>query len=236
MIAKIAHIEAPVGKHHSLAKERAHFGAAYVEHIAEVRQIGERNVALGRSQSVAQASTIDKQGQIEPLASAVDVGELLFRIYGAYLGGKRDVYHTRLHHMFRTILGEVIGHSLLYLNSRNLARIGRKSQHLVSGVLNGTRFVHIDVPGVGANHALIGAEQRSDDGGVGLRATHQKVHRSIGAANSLDDGTARPGTIAVLAVARCLLQISCYKALHYCRMRSLVVVALKLYHRFEVIY
>ena len=73
-------------EHHSLAAERATLGAADVEHVAQLRQPGQGNVALIGRQRIGQASTVHKQRNLALLAYRMNRRELGLRVQRAVLG------------------------------------------------------------------------------------------------------------------------------------------------------
>ena len=73
-------------KHHGLAAERAALGAADVEHVAQLRQLGQGNVALIGRQRIGQASTVHKQRNLALLANRVNRRELGLGVQRAVLG------------------------------------------------------------------------------------------------------------------------------------------------------
>ena len=73
-------------KHHSLAAERATLGAADVEHVAQLRQLGQGNVALIGRQCIGQAGAIHKQRNLALLAHRVNRRELGLGVQRAVLG------------------------------------------------------------------------------------------------------------------------------------------------------
>ena len=77
---------AHAAEHHSLAAERAALGAADVEHVAQLRQLGQGNVALIGRQRIGQAGAIHKQRNLALLAHCVNRRELGLGVQRAVLG------------------------------------------------------------------------------------------------------------------------------------------------------
>ena len=73
-------------EHHSLAAERTTLGAADVEHVTQLRQLGQGNVALIGRQRIGQASTVHKQRNLALLAHRVNRRELGLGVQRAVLG------------------------------------------------------------------------------------------------------------------------------------------------------
>ena len=124
----------------------------------------------------------------------------------------------------------MVDYGLLNLFGSDFAVGGRQAQNLVPGVLNCSGFVHIDVSGVGAYHALIGPQQRCYHCGVGLCSTHKKMYVGIFHANCLSNGFASQIAVGVFAVTNGLLHVGGYEALQNVGVCALVIIALKLYH------
>lgn len=80
-------------------------------------------------------------------------------------------------------------------------------EHLVAGRLDGSGLVAVDVAGVGAQHPLVGPQSGGDDGGVGLGAPHQKLHRSLRGLAQVPDEPPGPVTVRVHPVAGGLLHV-----------------------------
>ena len=72
-------------EHHGLAAERAALGAADVEHVAQLRQLGQGDIALIGRQCIGQASTVHKQRNLALLAHRVNRRELGLGVQRAVL-------------------------------------------------------------------------------------------------------------------------------------------------------
>ena len=91
-------------------------------------------------------------------------------------------------------------------------------------------LMHVDMPGGGAQHALMGTQDGGDHRHIGLGAAHQKMHGGLrGLAGRADQ---RPGALAVgvLAVAGGLLHIGAGQRLQDRRMRALHIITVKTDH------
>ena len=73
-------------EHHSLAAKRTTLGAADVEHVTQLRQLGQGNVALIGRQRIGQAGAIHKQRNLALLAHCVNRRELGLGVQRAVLG------------------------------------------------------------------------------------------------------------------------------------------------------
>lgn len=61
----------------------------------------------------------------------------------------------------------------------HLSPVAGQCYYLVPGELYGSCLMHIDVAAVCGYHSLVLAEQRVDDGGVGLRAPGQEEYHGV---------------------------------------------------------
>ena len=73
-------------EHHSLAAERAALGAADVEHITQLCQLGQGNIALIGRQRIGQAGAVHKQRNLTLLAYRMNRRELGLGVQRAVLG------------------------------------------------------------------------------------------------------------------------------------------------------
>ena len=228
-IAEVA-LQRLVRYHHSLAKQGTYLGATDIEHVGQLCQLWQGDIALRRTESIAQSCSVYKERKAVSAAYGADVQKFAKRIYGAHFGWEGYVYHAWLHHVLGTILVQVCLHCLLYLDCGELA-IGRVyGQHLVACGLDGSRLVHVDMPRDGTYHTLIGSQSVCYDGGIGLCAPDQKVHVHIVPVASLAYQPSGLGTEVILAISYGLLHVCFEQTLQYLWMCSLVIVALKLYH------
>ena len=102
-----------------------------------------------------------------------------------------------------------------------------KNQHLVPGSLDGSRLVYVDVGTLGGQHSFVVRQEGIDNGGVGLRPTHQKVHRTIRQAAGPEDKFSGMCGIGIGSIPRSLFHIGFHKAAHHLRMRPFHVVCVK---------
>ena len=73
-------------EHHGLTTQSAALGAADVEHVAQLRQLGQGNVALVGRQRISQAGAIHKQRNLVLLAHRMNRRELGLGVQRAVLG------------------------------------------------------------------------------------------------------------------------------------------------------
>ena len=107
-----------VGEHHGLAAQRAHLGAADVEHIGEPGDVGQGHVGALGHQAVAQPGTVQKQRHLVFLTDGVQIFQLLFCVQGAVLGGVGDVHHAGEHHVVVVGIGIEGGAPVPYIGGR----------------------------------------------------------------------------------------------------------------------
>ena len=112
----------------------------------------------------------------------------------------------------------------------DLPVLGWQREHLVAAGLDGSCLMDVDVPRLGTQGSLVGPEDRGNHGGVGLGASHQKLHRRLRGLTGLADELPGVVTVGVQAVARCLLQIGLHQSLQNFGVGPLPVVAFKPNH------
>ena len=105
----------------------------------------------------------------------------------------------------------------------------------MSAMLYRSGLMDIDMSGRRAKDTLIGTEDRRYDGRVCLCSADKKMHIHIFPADSLADSFPRRSAIMILAVTDGLFKIGFDQALHDTRMRSFVIVTLKLVHMSAVL-
>ena len=155
---------------------------------------------MGR-QTVAQAGAVQIEVELIPVAHRPDGLQLRFGVEGAVLGGVRNIYHPRAHHVIPALVSVKLFDPRSQVSRCHLALVLRHRQHLVTARLNGTCFMEGDVPRFRRQNALIGAEETADDGGVGLGAAHQEFHLSVGAVAGGADLVLGLSAVGILTVA-----------------------------------
>lgn len=222
--------ESLVGDDHGLAKEGALLGASDIKDICQTGNVGKGDVAGATSETIAQTGTIDEERHGTAVADLADGSKLSQRIDGAQLGGEREIDEPRLYHVFVVGIGVMSVDGIGNLPGRYLAIHGRQGKHLMAAMLDGSRLVDVDVSRLGTQHALIGAEHRGDDGGIGLRATHQEVYLGIGSIAHLAHQLTGLFTPGIFAITAGLFPIGFNQTPENEGMAALVVVILKLNH------
>ena len=111
-------------------------------------------------------------------------------------------------------------------------RRGGQREHLVSGRFDRAGLVDVDVPGFGAQRALVRAQRGGDHGRVRLRAADEEVHVDVVPPAGGADLRARRSADFVLAVARRLQEIRLRKPLENLRVAALCIIAVEIDHGF----
>ena len=111
-----------------------------------------------------------------------------------------------------------------------LAVCAGHGDHLVAGGLNRAGLVHVDVAGVGSDHGLPRAQERSRGEQVRLRAADKKVHVGIRTGKAGADGVGRAAAVVVEPVARGGAEIRVAQGAQHVRVRALGVIVLEAEH------
>ena len=159
-------------EHHSLAAKRAALGAADVEHVAQLRQLGQNEVALVGCQRIGQSGAIHKQRNLALLAHRVNRRELGLGVQRAVLSRQAHVHRARKHRVLVALVFVEHLDIILEVLGMHLALVARDGEHLVAAKLDGARLVTGDVASLGSNDALVRREQHVNHRRVGLRAAH----------------------------------------------------------------
>ena len=109
-----------------------------------------------------------------------------------------------------------------------------QGQALVAGGLDRAGLMHVDMAGLGAEHAFVGAQSRRDDGHVGLGAADEEMHRALLAGEGLADGVGSLLAVVVGAVARGLFKVGGGQLLQDRRVAALEVIAVQADHILSV--
>ena len=81
-------------------------------------------------------------------AYTVDRGQLFLRVQRSVLGREGNIDHTRLYKMLMALIRPVGMPRLLNLLCPDLSIFRRKRQHLMSGRLDRSGLMDIDMPGI----------------------------------------------------------------------------------------
>ena len=117
-----------------------------------------------------------------------------------------------------------------HLGGRDLAVRSGNGDHLVSGRFDGAAFVHVDVPGIGADGGLMRAQRRGDHHEVGLRAADEEVHGRLRRVAGGADQRGGAFAVRVFSVAGRLLHVGSDEGFEDGEMASLAVIAVETDH------
>ena len=149
-----------VGEHNCLAAERAHLGAADVEHIGQAGHIGQRHIGALGGQTIAQTGTVHKQRHMVLMADSGQRFQLCLGVQGAVLRRVGDVHHAREHEVVHIAIGIEGPAPVLNRPGIQLAVGVRQADDLVARELNGTGLVGSHMAGGCGQHTL---QRRSID-------------------------------------------------------------------------
>ena len=195
------------GEHHGFAAQGTHLGAADVEHVGELCDVGQGHVGALGHQAVAQPRAVHEQGHVVLLTHGVQFFQLSFRVQGAVLGWMGDVHHAGEHHVVVVLIGVEGGAPAAHIVGAHLALVGGQGDDLVAGVLDGTSFVCGHMAGGGGHHALPALQHGRNDDGVGLGAAGDEEHVRLRAGAGGADLLLRAGAVGVGAVAGHLFKV-----------------------------
>ena len=216
-----------------LAEQRTALGTAQVKHVAERGVVLQAQIVGGARQAVGHPRAVHEQVESQFVAGGGNVGQFLLVIKGADLGGVRDVDHAGLDLVLVAGVGAVLLHGFADLAGRDLAVFAGQRQALVACGLDGAGLVHMDVPGVGAQHALPRLERRRNDGQIRLGRTDEKVHVGVGSVTQALDLRGGLGAVFIFAIAGGLVEIGLLQKLQNRGGRALAIVTFKTKHIFD---
>ena len=221
-------LESGIGDNQRLAHESAVLGAADVEGVGELGQVGQGQVAGRRGQGGAQPGAVQEEKQVVFPAELGQGGELRLGVYHAALGGVGDFHQPGLDQVGVLVPLQDRGDLL----RRNLAvRSGGDGEDLVAGGLHRAHLMAVDVGGVGGDDPLPGPQEGGDGGEVGLGASDEELHVGLGAVAQAADQVGAALAVAVLSVARVALHAGLCQGGEYLGMRPEgVVVAKEILH------
>ena len=147
LLDEVAEILVDGGIHddNRLAEQRAHLGAANVEHITQSCQILHGHIVAFCFQTVTQPGTVQKQVQPQFPAGFGQCFQFRQRIKGAQLGGIGNVHQLRLYGMLGGSVGQMGMDRLRHLLCCDFAVLMGHPEHLVSRGLHGAGFMDIDM-------------------------------------------------------------------------------------------
>jgi len=135
---------------------------------------------------------------------------------------------------FRFSLIEMRMETLTNLRSRDAAVLSRQADDLVARMLDGSSLMDRDVTRLGSHHALMGTEDRRNNGSIGLRASDKEMHISLlgRESASLEDEFTGMLAMRIHPVTYVLFEIRLSKALQDFGSTTFVVITLELYHNY----
>ena len=217
-------------KHHGLAAQSAALGATDVEHVAQLRQLGQGNVAPIGRQRIGQARTIHKQRNLALLAHRMNRRELGLGVQRAVLGRHAHIHGARKHRVFVALVFVEHLDIVLEILGMHLALVAGDGEHLVAAKLDGARLVAGNVAGLGGNHALVRRKQHVNHRRVGLRAAHQQKYVGIGSLTGLANKLLGTLGVCIGTVAGLRLHIGVDERLQHCRMCAVGIVIVEREH------
>lgn len=96
---------APWGKTTGLAAESTDLGAADVEHIGPLCEVGQGDVRAIRRQTVAQPCAIHEEGHLVLLTDRMESFQFGLGVEGAVLGGVGEIHHAGEDHVVMVAVG-----------------------------------------------------------------------------------------------------------------------------------
>ena len=101
----------------------------------------------------------------------------------------------------------------------------------MTGGLHRAGFMHVDMTGLGADHALVRTERRSDNGHIGLCSANQEMHRKGIVFTDSADMARSLAAVEIFAIAGSLLHIGSNQLVQYSAVATFAIVIIKVYHR-----
>ena len=202
-----------MGEHNCLAAERAHLGAADVEHIGQAGHISQRHIGALGGQTIAQTGTVHKQRHVVLMADSGQRFQLCLGVQGTVLRRVGDVHHAREHEVVHIAIGIEGPAPVLNSPGIQLAVGVRQADDLVARELDGTGLVSGHMAGGCGQHTLPAAQHRCNDDGVALGAARNEPDIGIRCAARRADLLPRAGAIGIGAVAGDLFKVGLHQLL-----------------------
>ena len=215
-------------------KQRAYFCAADVKCVAELGHLRKGEIRALRSQAVSAARAVDVEKHAEFETDVANIAQLAGGVEGPQLCGLREIDHAGLHHVLVGFVLIMAFAEFPDASGGQLAAAVGQRQHLVTSGLDSAAFVDGDMSCVGADNALMGSESRCDQRQIGLGSSRDEVDVSLRRLTELFQQPGGSVAVGILSVAAGLLHISLLEHLQNVGMRSLGVVAVKVYHKINL--
>lgn len=200
--------------------------------MAPLRQILQSQVVARGRERLRKARAVEIQVQPMRIARSAQRGQFRLRVDCAELRCVGYVYHARQHHVLvvDARLGAVLRGGGRNGDGGELAVCAGHGDHLVAGGLDRAGLVHVDMAGVGCDHGLPRAQERSRGEQVRLRAADEKVHVGIRTGKAGADSIGRTAAVVVEPVAGGGAEIRVAQGAQHVRVCALGIVILKAEH------
>ena len=148
-----------LGQDDGFAEEGAALGTADIEGIGQTAKISQGQVIFGCAQAIAHTGTVDEEIHVIFAADCGNGRQFRFRIERPIFRRKGNIDQRRPRQVFG-FAGIIISlHFPFDLFSCNLAIMMGQGDDLVTGVFDGCTFVTVDMPRIGTDDAVTGAEE-----------------------------------------------------------------------------
>ena len=207
-----------------LAAEGADLRAADVEDVGEAGD--GRKVEVGRraGESVAEPRAVQEERQVIFCANFFYVSQFLLRVKRPVLGRPGEVDHAGTDHVVPRLVAVEPLQEGAEFPGIHLPRVRGDGQDLVAAELDGAGFMDRDVSRFRSDNALVAAQHRVDDRGVGLGPADKEEYVRRGAAGRGADSFPGLAAEAVVAVAGLLFEVRFHERLQDGRMGAFVVI------------
>ena len=134
-----------VGEDDGLAAQGANLCAADVEHVAVAGEIGQGDVVALGHQTIAQAGSVNVEGNVIALANLIYIVQFVGGVEGAQLGGEGDVDESGVDGVVAVAVVHEVVQILVQHAGLHLAVGVGDGDNLVLGELDGTGLVDVDM-------------------------------------------------------------------------------------------
>ena len=218
-------------EHHGFAEQKTALRAADVKRVAKPRNVGERHVVTFRRKTVKEPSPVQIKYRAVTTAAFGNRREFLKAVERAVFRRLRHIDGPGLRHVFPIVVFLPRDKHIFNLLRRQLTVGPRQLHHLVPGRLNGTRFMHGNVSGLGCNDGLPRFEQRTQHHFVRLRTTGKKINFRLRRPAGLTDfGTCRVAYGVSHTVATGFQVVAGFQRFKHLGVRAVQIVAGKVEH------
>ena len=217
-------------EYHGLAAQRTHFCAANIEHIRQLCQIRQGQVACRAGQTISQPCTVHKQRDLVLGTDLVQGFQLCLCVQRAILSGVGDIHHAGEGHVLVICVG-IIGLQILpQIRGRKFSIRLRQRQHFMPCIFHGACLMAVDMAGSSGHNPFVPAQHRRNNDNVGLCPARNKEHIRLRAAASRPDLLPGTGTIGVCAITRGLFQVGLHQFFQNLFMGAFTIIIFKIQH------